>query len=172
MFKKIIFLILLLKLFGHSNSFNLHLALISQQWSRYSRILAKWENLTYTSLSNITKFLWILNETINEVDVMFCLVDVSLNFSIVFIIRFYCKVFPSGLGSNPILFWVLNSLRDLSEVLRPCGAWWLAESVQFSEFPGLWVTDELLSQKSEVLMYRKVSSPLCLLEAGGGHWRF
>lgn len=61
---------------------------------------------------------------------MFCLVDVSLNFSIVFIILFYCKVFPSGLGSNPILFWVLNSLRDLSEVLRPCGAWWLAESCQ------------------------------------------
>ena len=31
------------------------------------------------------------------------------------------------------------------------------------------MTDELLSQKSEVLMYRKVSSPLSLLEAGGGH---
>ena len=121
---------MLLKLFGHSNSFNLHLALISQQWSRYSRILAKWENLTYTSLSNITKFLWILNETINEVDVMFCLVDVSLNSSIVFVIRFYCKVFPSGLGSNPILFWVSNSFRDFSEVLRPCGAWWLAEPCQ------------------------------------------
>lgn len=71
---------MLLKLFGHSNSFNLHLALTSQPWSGYSRSLAKWENLTYTSLSNITKFLWLPNETINEVDVMFCLVDVSLNF--------------------------------------------------------------------------------------------